>query len=527
MHPTSFPTSSFKPVAFRRGVLPDVYHAATGDLFDHGDSNPHSITETLAAMEEGQQQHVAAQQQRVWHSYPTIPYYSPMQGMQLVISVDGVGEASAGDPSDAVLLKSLPKLQEVLHETVAKHGNVYYLSSLPANRNALLHPYTTAAPQAATADLDYWRYLQGLQDAFMKLVELRDECVRESSRDACTHHILLVRVASHPRLKDVALLLSVEKCRLCLCLSASSKVAQQYFTQRAQDVGVELVWVLGSTLITEPECLSMADINPVFALWDVFVNMHLYTTVTDGGEAGSVGGPNGNASMKSGVNNVISRDGTEGTLRHVDITVMSSIRFSGCDSYAPALRLSDVGQLSGGGRRLLWALVGSLRVVMPHFVAALVRSLVEHSVVERFELRFDHGLPGSAASAGGASEGGAATAGRGVVYVTGGRRGIGGRRGLPHGLTFRSFSRLSAEFWLSDEDRRECGLIVEGDPTPLECEFVVDSIRYNRKLWEEQEECEVGRYMTNENGELLQPLRWGRCFQAVIGVERIIDEQEE
>nr|CCC91695.1 unnamed protein product [Trypanosoma congolense IL3000] len=171
-----------------------------------------------------------------------------------------------------------------------------------------------------------------------------------------------------------------------------------------------------------------------------------------------------------------------------------------------------------------------MRVVMPHFVTALVESLVERSAVDRFDLRFEHGVLGSSATAAashaapGAGVGGP---GRGVVYLTGGRRGVGHWRVSSAGLSLRAFSRLSAEFWLSDVDRRDYGLVIEGDPTPLECEFMLDSLRYSRGAGIGENGTGSFHPLANNGVRLQQPCLWGHCFQMGVCVERIISDDED
>ncbi|KAH8620492.1 hypothetical protein ERJ75_000054500 [Trypanosoma vivax] len=512
--------SIFKPVAFRRGMLHELDEGSAGNTSAINEENTNSFPVNLAGTAEGSGE-LFASFSKEWRVYPSVAFYVPAQGLQLVMNVAGPNEDVPEEANSSALLERLPQLQESVHDTSAKHGNVYYLSSVPACRNPVLYPSLQHAPvPQTTAELDYGRYLQALHDAFARFAALRDECARASSlgTHVLSHHIFLVRIANHARLKDIVLLLAVEKCRLCLCVSASSKVTQQYLTQCARDLGVELEWVLGSVLLSEPTELASTDINPVFVLWDIFVNMQLQVTTTELPDM--IGGH---------IDHGGSRGDGERFLKHVDITVVSSLCFTGCEWHTPVMRLGEVGYLSASGRQLVWSLAPLMRVVLPHFVAALVRLLVSESTVDNFTLRFYYNSPSiSTATAAATSSGTASGAGRGVAYVTGARRGGVQRRGLGSCLSFRSFSRLSAEFWLSSADRRHFGLCADDNETPLECEFVVDVLRYCRRagLCDNEESTPVSR-QTGGNENLIVPESWGRCFQAIINVERIIDDEEE
>ncbi|KEG05706.1 hypothetical protein DQ04_19161010, partial [Trypanosoma grayi] len=289
----------FESAVFRRSVLDgNERTAAEGDA-DRNDGAQRPFLPILqapsrtAAEEAGggmQPLGAAARRRDEWRMYPTVPYYPAVPALQLTINVAGPEENVTDDLNGADLLKKLPALQALLQDAVAKNGDIFYLSAMQASRNPLLYPLsaTTAGKAAASlssAELDYWRYVQALHDGFRRFVELRDACCRASSAEVCTHHVFFVRIADHPRLKDIVALLAIEKARLCLCLCASSRVTQQYFTQHAQDVGVELEWVLGSALVSEPAGLAMTDVNPVFALWDVFVNLPLHTAPQETGNA--------------------------------------------------------------------------------------------------------------------------------------------------------------------------------------------------------------------------------------------------
>lgn len=505
----------FRPAAFRHGDLGDVGQTVVKDKNDDDDKTRDFLVSIAQASLP--QPLLPPQSGNAWRVYPTVPFYATMQGLQLLINVAGPAEDAGDDMNDAALLKSLPALQSLVQDAATKYGGVFYLGALQATCNKLLYPgsaatttTTTTTTTTPTAELDYWRYLQALHDVFRRFVELRDLCCRAPSLEFCTHHVFFVRVADHPRLKDIVALLAIENARLCFCLSASSRVTQQYFTQHARDVGVELEWVLGSAMVSEPERLAVTDVNPVFALWDVFVSLPLHTTSFR---------PSLPAGASDGAAAAFSFDGVvaERFLRNVNLTLLSSLRFAGSEWIAPALRLCEVGQLAEGGRsRVLWSLVGTPRLVLPHLVAGLVRCLVEESPVDCFELRFAHGTA-AAGETGGRDEIGP----RGLAYVTGAQRGVVQRKtaSSTSNNNFRAFTRLSAESWLSDDDRRRYALFMEDDPVPLECEFVVDSLCYSRRM--------MGQDRLATDGELLHPQRWGCCFRVKNHVEHILFEDED
>ncbi|RNF21433.1 uncharacterized protein Tco025E_03483 [Trypanosoma conorhini] len=503
----------FKSAAFRHGVLGGTTPTATGSGQDVDDDDGGVRRPFIAIAPPAAPSAPAVQRSRGWRTYPSVPFYAMMQGLQLVMNVAAPGEGAAEDLNDAELLNRLPKLQALIQDAVTKYGSTYYLTSLQSSCNPLLYPAeasrrhtgaSTLASAVATTELDYWAYLQALQDVFYRFTELRDRCCSVSAQEACTHHVFFVRLTDHPRLKDLMAMLAVEHARLCLCLCASSRVTQQYFTQRAQDVGVELEWVLGSALVTEPERLTMTEVNPVFALWDVFVNLPLHTTSPTHEVSDAV------AAMPSPDGVVAER-----FMRNVSVTLVSSLRFAGSAWSAPALRLCEVGLLSEGGRRrLVWSLVATPCIVLPQLVLGLVRHLVEESPVEHFELRFTH------ERAAGAGVETAGAAGRGVAYVTGASRGVVQRKSASStsGSSLRAFSRLSAEAWLSDDDRRHYGLLLEDDPVPLECEFTLEALRYCRQL-------SPAGPATDE--ELIHPQRWGCGFQMENNVVCVLADEEE
>ncbi|ESL08489.1 hypothetical protein TRSC58_03808 [Trypanosoma rangeli SC58] len=500
----------FKSAAFRRGALGSPAPTAVDNDKNTNDSD---VRRSFIVVAPPAASPVPALQRgKGWCPYPSVPFYATMQGLQLVVDVAGPEEDAGDDLNDAELLNSLPTLQTLLQGAATKYGNMYYLTSLQASHNPLLYlaeasrwhtGASTAASLVATAELDYWKYLQALQDVFYRFNELRDRCCTEFAQKLCTHHVLFVRLTNHPRLKDLMAMLAVEQARLCFCLCASSRVTQQYFTQRAQDVGVELEWVLGSALVMEPESLTMTEVNPVFALWDVFVNLPLHATLRTqevGDSAAAVLSPDG----------VIA----ERFLRNVSVTLVSSLRFAGSEWSAPAMRLCEVGQLSESGRRrLVWSLVATPCVVLPHLVVGLVRCLVEESPVDYFEMRFTH--EHAAAAGMDAAKG----AGRGVACVAGARRGVTQRKSASstNNNNLRAFSRLSAEAWLSDDDRRHYGLFLDNDPIPLECEFTVEALRYRRQM---------GRTDAATDEELLHPQCWGCSFQMENHVECILADDE-
>ncbi|KAF8302104.1 hypothetical protein TcYC6_0047720 [Trypanosoma cruzi] len=501
----------FKSAAIRRGVLGDAEKTAKGDRqnIDGGDERRPfiSIAQPSAAPA------LAPQRGKEWRAYPKVPFYAVMQGLQLVINVAGPEEDAGDGLNGAGLLRGLSMLQELLQASATKYGGVYYISALPASRNTLLYPahatrsHTGASALssvATAAELDYWKYLQALQDVFYRFAELRDLCCTGFSKEHCTHHVFFLRITEHPRLKDLMAMLAIENSRLCFCLCASSRVTQQYFTQRAQDVGVELEWVLGSTLVTEPERLAMTEVNPVFALWDVFVNLPLHTTFAAQEASGA-------AAM------TLSPDGVtaERFLQNINVTLVSSLRFAGSEWSSHTVRLCEVGQLSESGRRrLVWSLMATPCVVLPQLVSGLVRCLVEESPVDYFEMRFTHDM----ATATGRE--GAENAGRGVAYVTGARRGVVQRKSASStsNNNFCAFSRLSAEAWLSDDDRRYYGLFLKDDPVPLECEFTVESLRYRRQ---------AGQNEPTTGDDVFHPQCWGCGFQMENHVERILVDDEE
>lgn len=121
--------------------------------------------------------------------------------------------------------------------------------------------------------------------------------------DVAVHDVLYVRMLAHPVWKDIAALLAVEHGRLVLFMSASSRVTQQRLSDcyanamglnsvstlthltgeeheeqahsGAAHSGAALAWLAGATLVTEPASLSLTDVNPVYALWDVVVSLPL------------------------------------------------------------------------------------------------------------------------------------------------------------------------------------------------------------------------------------------------------------
>nr|CCC91696.1 unnamed protein product [Trypanosoma congolense IL3000] len=94
MH-TSFFHSSFKSVPFRRGVLDDTQQTAVTELFGDGGSGSHSSADPVAPLMKEPLSHSAAQQPKEWRLYPSVPYYAPLQGMQLVINLAGPEEPPA------------------------------------------------------------------------------------------------------------------------------------------------------------------------------------------------------------------------------------------------------------------------------------------------------------------------------------------------------------------------------------------------------------------------------------------------
>lgn len=483
----------------------------------------------------------AAPQRRL---FPPTPYYGLLSCCEVHLDValtdndnDG-GDYDNGETTAAAggvaprynppsTISRLAHMQHLLNACAQTHGAVYYLGTAAS-------PYFSSAssstPLATSSALTYAAYVEAMQDGFGQMMQLRASLVRSSSTSLSpspmtptTQHCFYMQLVAHPQWKDLSLLLCVEQARLLLCLLSSSRVTQKHLTSVCAEVGVELEWLSGASLVVEPAALAAAAFNPIWAAWDALLHLPLLPlqpsnggSTTDGVAAVDVRAANNiniNINDNDGSNNSKSSDVSAGVrealavvqgaslpLQGGHLTLVSSLAFRG------ALRCSPVGRFTeeaavfaydddgsdnddGGAtlptapaagraprsrsattsrprrpvaRRFIWSVLPSQAWMLPHFMTRLLRCLIDECGLRSFTLR---------CATAERDDGGNAT-----VSVTQKKAaGVAGvrivRGDAPSALTLRqgpstvswiAFSRLSGGAWVDAETREGLELGREG-----------------------------------------------------------------
>ncbi|CCW60622.1 unnamed protein product [Phytomonas sp. EM1] len=467
-----------------------------------------------------------------YRCYPDVPYYGLLEGIDVQIDINSAATSSLTDSSSLNLsgvATYISELNGALCDVVNRYGSFFYIgnSMLPLDdvppANATI-PSTAAKSSSAAAgavagsssgsSVVYEVYLHALIELFQTMSQIRNRCCASnlaptSGLDggpgeaplACeprggvlhTHHVVYARLSGHPTLKDLSLMLAIERGRMVLFVSSSSRVTQAYLSEQAEVVQLKLRWVSGAALVWEPDRLHSSEVNPVLALWDVLMNAPLTGPVdaTDPTLAGS----------EKAVQEVLFHQMAVASrvLEGFGWIVLSSLSFSGARQGKATLRLQDPSVLRGTrdrdapgdeiiGHRYVWRLVGPFRnVVLPHLLTHMLQCLVNFECAGHYLRSFivrtrgadrgekpEHRNPKR--RAGPESDGVA-----GLSYIRSERTGLTTQRG-PSSQSWVGFSRLSGNAWLSDEERQQLGLLVVDDDgeVALECEFTLGEIRYCR-----------------------------------------------
>lgn len=405
----------------------------------------------------------AAPQRRL---FPPTPYYGLLSHCEVHLDValtdddndggdDDNGETTAAAGGVAPhynppsTISRLAHMQHLLNACAQTHGAVYYLGTAAS-------PYFSSAssstPLASSSALTYAAYVEAMQDGFGQMMQLRASLVRSSSTSLSpspttptTQHCFYMQLVAHPQWKDLGLLLCVEQARLLLCLLSSSRVTQKHLTSVCAEVGVELEWLSGASLVVEPAALAAAAFNPIWAAWDALLHLPLLPlqpsnggSTTDGVAAVDVRAVNNvNVNDNDNSNNSKSSDVSAGVrealavvqgaslpLQGGHLTLVSSLAFRG------ALRCSPVGRFTeeaavfaygddndnddGGAtlptapaagqapqsssattsrprrpvaRRFIWSVLPSQAWLLPHFMTRLLRCLIDECGLRSFTLR--------------------------------------------------------------------------------------------------------------------------------------------
>ncbi|CCW66563.1 unnamed protein product [Phytomonas sp. Hart1] len=535
--------------------------------------------------------------------YPNVPYYGLLQGIDVHIDIDSAATSSSTASSSlnpSNMAGCISQLHDTLCDAVNRYGDFYYtgnsllplFDATPASAMAL--STTTQSSSAAVGTsagtfsgpfIVYEVYLHALIELFQGMSRVRDRCCAPdptSTSDSDggpskalpggpvlhTHHVVYLRIANHPSLKDVNVMLAIERGRMVLFVSTSSRMTRAYLSAQAQKVLLELRWVSGAVLVWEPDQLRLGEVNPVFALWDVLVNTPLMASVGLA-DAGSVESPGPADAVQEVLSRVMPLTGR--VVEGFGWIVLSSLPFSGAQQCRPTLRLQDPVALRVArapnalgnpimGRRYGWRLVGPFRnVVLPHLFTHISQCLVnfEHDGhrLRSFTVRTqsgaqeEYGEHRNPQSRTGPESGGVT----GLSYIRSERSGLTTRRG-PSSQSWMGFSRLSGNDWLSDEEREQLGLLVveNEEEVALECEFSLAEIRYcNMAANDNAAEKRKGQLRKRPRSPLLlqdsmentmsrcslsgfahgaanlfsvdNPEDWGQCFDWNISVTRLLD----
>lgn len=428
--------------------------------------------------------------------YPEVPYYGLLSFLEVRIDISCIpGYGSGTHQPDANMNATataavLPRMQRHLQAAVAHSGRYYVMGSLdPATRSLGSHEDAplqrdvradTRVAAAATSSsllpqVCYQEYLLALQALLRAMSERRsavcDEATGKPTASLC-HHTAMLRVMGHPTLKDLLVSLSIERGRLVLFVTASSRVTQQYLSERMELLGVALDWVAGAALVWEPAALAPSAANPVYYLWDTLLDLPLVPTrLSSTGAAAGAWGPR--------------------MIEGLGVTIVSSVPFPGAACRESSLRLTEQIPIlcpntsTPVGRRYVWRVVGPTglpNVILPRCLTHIVRCLAM-SGVTAFDLvcgvlRGGDGVTAARRGGGPVADTGAVATGLAPVHAV--ERGPTTARGAST-PGWSALSRLSCHSWLSDADRARFGLLEvdeDGAQVELECEFELCGVRY-------------------------------------------------
>ncbi|EPY21850.1 hypothetical protein AGDE_13751 [Angomonas deanei] len=309
---------------------------------------------------------------------------------------------------------------------------------------------------------------------------------RKSRDDSLPSHTTYLRIANHPKWKNMSFMLAVEKGRLVFYGSASSRVTQEEWLRRASELAVPLTWIAGGVFVMEERAMGVTDVNSVYVACEVLLNFPLLPPPEDGEDA---------------------------LMEGFSVALYSTFPFNGAQTHVPRLRCV----LTGEGRST-WSLKGPTPL-HGRLLQAVVACLVERTDVSQFHLYSDADEP----------EGGETKDRPGVAAEAGAVTFLRGRAGthtVPHGKGCSSqmwygFSRLSCQEWLDTETRDALGLWEEDGEEELECEFVPAHIFFTRAA-----DRKRPRDTDDDHSSSSVAARWGKCFMIECKVMRIIDPEQ-
>ncbi|GET87571.1 hypothetical protein, conserved [Leishmania tarentolae] len=474
-------------------------------------------------------------------TFPLVPYYGILSRFEVCIdvSVDYGAQTSVMQASDearqstgmplrnrSTTMARMTHIQRRLYDVTAQFGRVYHLSNCATLSESVMAPSLPNQGSASSAaafpsQLTYGAYIEALNDAFRRFSALRQTCVAVSKAASgvsvttigdgrVTHHTFYVRLLGHPLWKDLSALLCVEKGRLLLCCVSSSRTTQKHLSTTCADAGVDLDWVGGAALMTEPLQLIPGDVNPVWAAWDALVRLPLLlppsTNRKDDKEGLASGSDDATGTLKTvsaGTQEVLSKVTQTGSvLSGFHVSLISSMPFQAgkCyhqvgriaeeapvfaqEDYPPSSSLSAAaaGQWARQAvvaRRYVWRLMPSplsyLTVpstassasapslsccaVLPFFMSKLLECLVEDCGLIAFVVRC--GAPAEVTTHLGALSGPAgstAPAAVGVRLVHSNAPSLLTLQQGPSSSSCLAFSRLSGSVWVDAETRESLSL---------------------------------------------------------------------
>lgn len=473
-------------------------------------------------------------------SYPSIPYYALGNALEIYVGTRAAASSSSSSVHHSPAVE-MGAIDRELQKATREFGGIWFLGTSPiatdsffsirdslfddvqrgnANEAGRVKERTRRSSRGSST-LRYDQYGAAMSESYARMAALQRLAADRPSSVAA--HVLYLRIAAHPRFKDVTAMLSVENGKLLLFIAASSRTTQQYFTQTAVEAGVEkdeMLWIAGAVLLTGT-ARRLGGGSSLLVLWNILATLPLHEKrweLTGSAAAGpsekeffldaEAGMPSSSSHSLASAGDMARRwlRATRSELAGFDVSLISSLPLPDGQRVLPALKLVETQPItvpaaasrgSGGptvsGYRCVWRLTGVTRIVHPYYLTHLVRTLVEVCRLRSFDIRCGGGedpisrpvrtgYPSlrSAARDVGASEGI-------FSFVRGAQHGLATvvERGSSTASSWQCCSRLSSHAWLSREELNQLGMVLteeaengagEAEEVQLEGEFTLTRI---------------------------------------------------
>lgn len=481
-------------------------------------------------------------------SFPSVPFLALDGGLEVLVSTRN--DTSAVD---------VDRVHRIMQRVAREEGTVWCVGSASLHHDpAFRHISTTTASAAAAATrggaqagakrgrekeaasmLRYDQYVTALLSAFSTMTTFQMQAAALDASLLCSH-AFYARITGHPVYKDVMAMLYIERGSLMLFLSASSKVAQQYFSSAAQQVKADVPeWVAGATLCFSRPANAPHKPDALLTMWNALVHLPLSAVALPSSSTSTmplegVAPAGGEAVMESFAVSLVAsfplaaggggNEVHEASLRLAEtqpVTLSEEERAEGEGAHRHPSSSRTV------GCRYVWRLAGPVRVVHPRLLTHMVAALVEECQLSSFEIRCGErkelmdGAPTALLNRNFPQLGGS-----GFAYVHGASYGA---TDIPHSSSTPSSwiacSRLSSMAWILPSERRALGMITSDEEEDVEAEFRLSRVCFKDTITTTTEGGRPARQPAQPYpAGLLDTQHWPPCFQLWKSVVRVMED---